>query len=575
MADAPKILGTDTLRNAYPKLNSAIDNANEALSTANTANSKSDSAVTTANNASAKSDNTQTQLDTLVINNGQSDAEVLQARVKADNTTFPLLKDRLNDIDSSLAQNTKEQKRTSAPYKYDGAIFTFCDDDGQSAFMTKMKPIFDGKGIKATIGVVSSFVSTTNYLTLAQLKSLQDEGYDIVSHSKTHDANIFKAAQVDLSTVPDSSIETEFRDSQQWLKDNGFKGYEHLIYPWGNFGSQAKRYKSIARKYYKYAMDAFGNHNDTPVDNMYMKRYYLNASEDFTTILQPKIDECITKKGWMIFYTHSQENVVDVTYMNTVIDYIKSKNALILPFSEAIQYKGNVISAGEYTDTLGKFFLSYDGNQFNDSRFISEVYNSTVELTRLASAFKQGVTITPIASSKDTVTGLGGVLTTNIPTAADGTIAWDFCYQTFTPYNTNALYMRKWVNASSAWGSWEEISLRQTIAAVTTALATYALSSTLLNNVTKTRNVVTGTITIENATSNGNLAQFDTIASFNGSFAPSKSFFIPMIVIKGNGTVVYGLASVENVSGQAMVKSQSVFNTSDIRRIVVSLSYNV
>jgi Alanine-zipper, major outer membrane lipoprotein len=103
MADAPKLLGTDTLRQAYPKFNQAIDNANEALGTANTAKSTADNAVTTANAANAKSDDTQQQLNNIVINNGQSDAEVLQAR-----GTFAVLNDRLNDADSQLADVLKD-----------------------------------------------------------------------------------------------------------------------------------------------------------------------------------------------------------------------------------------------------------------------------------------------------------------------------------------------------------------------------------------------------------------------------------------------------------------------------------
>ncbi|WP_226619876.1 hypothetical protein [Cytobacillus firmus] len=86
MADAPKILGTDTLRQAYPKLNNAIDNSNEALSAANTAKSKADSAL-------SNSENTQTQLDTIVIS-GDSGPEAAQARVDVLGTAYTTLKAR-------------------------------------------------------------------------------------------------------------------------------------------------------------------------------------------------------------------------------------------------------------------------------------------------------------------------------------------------------------------------------------------------------------------------------------------------------------------------------------------------
>jgi lysophospholipase L1-like esterase len=100
MADAPKILGTDTLKNAYPKLNSAIDNSNEALTKSATAETNSVSAVNTSNAANTTSNGTQTQLNNIIIASGTSDAETIQAR-----GTFPILNDRFNSVETSLAES--------------------------------------------------------------------------------------------------------------------------------------------------------------------------------------------------------------------------------------------------------------------------------------------------------------------------------------------------------------------------------------------------------------------------------------------------------------------------------------
>lgn len=88
MADAPKLLGTDTLRTAYPKVNMAIDNANEALR-----NSEQ---------ALANSENTQAQLDQIVIE-GDSSVEAAQARVDADGNVFTTLKERLDTKETQFA----------------------------------------------------------------------------------------------------------------------------------------------------------------------------------------------------------------------------------------------------------------------------------------------------------------------------------------------------------------------------------------------------------------------------------------------------------------------------------------
>jgi hypothetical protein len=96
MADAPKILGTDSLKQSYPKLNSAIDNANEALNKSTTAETNSTNAVSTANSV-------QQQFNQVVIE-GDSSVEAAQARINADGTTFTTLKDRLDNSDKKTSE---------------------------------------------------------------------------------------------------------------------------------------------------------------------------------------------------------------------------------------------------------------------------------------------------------------------------------------------------------------------------------------------------------------------------------------------------------------------------------------
>ena len=81
MADAPKILGTDSLRQAYPKLNQAIELVN----------------------------NYQKQIDEIVVE-GDSSVESAQARVEEDGTVNATLKNRLDKKEKEFASQLAEKE---------------------------------------------------------------------------------------------------------------------------------------------------------------------------------------------------------------------------------------------------------------------------------------------------------------------------------------------------------------------------------------------------------------------------------------------------------------------------------
>ncbi|WHY76222.1 hypothetical protein QNH20_19140 [Neobacillus sp. WH10] len=107
MADAPKILGTDSLKQTYPKLNQAIDNSNEALNKSTTSETNSVAAVTTANEAKTKADSVQQQFNQVIIE-GDSSVEAAQARVEEDGTVNATLKDRLDKKEKDFASQLED-----------------------------------------------------------------------------------------------------------------------------------------------------------------------------------------------------------------------------------------------------------------------------------------------------------------------------------------------------------------------------------------------------------------------------------------------------------------------------------
>ena len=260
---------------------------------------------------------------------------------------------------SVVTKNQAEISKDKSPYYYDGAVVVFVDDDARVEFVTQMKPVLDLKGVKATLGVITGRVGNTGSLTKEALIELQEDGHEIVSHSKTHTNTVFTS---NSSSVTDEQIETEYKDSRDWLIQNGFFGYDTFVFPYGGFADSV-RFKALARKYYTHALNSgYGLGNPIPYDNMFMHRKFMNITQNIDTQIKPLVDTALTNKELLIFGSHSF-NSAEFTpeYLASIIDYVQSLNIPILTLGEALKIKGNVLSVGEFTSN-NKFYVGANGN---------------------------------------------------------------------------------------------------------------------------------------------------------------------------------------------------------------------
>ena len=107
---------TDTLAQGYPKINVAIEQAEQAFTTADNAMDTANSSIAVSNQALANSQSTQEQLNQIVID-GDSSVEAAQARVNADNTiTYDTLKKRLDAEHQELSSQLASMPRVGTEY---------------------------------------------------------------------------------------------------------------------------------------------------------------------------------------------------------------------------------------------------------------------------------------------------------------------------------------------------------------------------------------------------------------------------------------------------------------------------
>jgi peptidoglycan/xylan/chitin deacetylase (PgdA/CDA1 family) len=123
-------------------------------------------------------------------------------------------------------------------------ILTF--DDGYKSQYSYAKPILDKYGFKATFYIVCNYVgSGDNRMTWEEIKSLQQEGHDIASHTMNHN---------DLSKLTPQEVEYEVAQSKQCLLDQGIKP-KSFAYPF-NGGSDDPAVISAVASHYDLARTA-------------------------------------------------------------------------------------------------------------------------------------------------------------------------------------------------------------------------------------------------------------------------------------------------------------------------------
>jgi peptidoglycan/xylan/chitin deacetylase (PgdA/CDA1 family) len=428
----------DSLREGTDKINQSIDQSNNAIKKATDADAKSDSAVQTANLANTKSDDTQQQLNNIVINNGESDAEVLQAR-----GSYSVLNERLESTDAQLAHNADEIKHRVISKSTGEPFINFHDDDGSTDFLTKVKPIADAAGVKFSLAINTSLIGVTEtnltHMTLSELLNLQSEGHEIISHGDEHQA---------FNGKTETRIRGILENAINYMKENGLNGYNYFVYAGGTTYNNEPLGQDLTRQYHKLAYNTTGNLNINPFNNYSITRVEINGKtlED----LKARVDEAVTNNAYLVFYTHAWMDNLDTTVLSDLIAYIKSLSIKIVNCDEAYNHLSNSIDVGSGNNYFrigknGKFstnaltdYVKYLGSSNTLDRDITFYENDKMTI----SLHFNGQNALP--------TGIGGhCITYRFSADATGIFGRQVFYQIGSKH---AIYTRAYT--STGWTSW-------------------------------------------------------------------------------------------------------------------------
>jgi len=179
-------------------------------------------------------------------------------------------------------------------------LLTFVFDDGNDTDYLVARGVFKKQGVAASFAVVTGWVNTKNYLTVSQLLELQDDGFEIMSHTVSHP---------DLKSLDDKEIESELSASKATLEGWGLR-VNNLVYP---YNKNNGRVRELVGKYYRSGRGGRSMLNPAVSDRYELKSYSFSHN---TAKMKGLIDMAAAEEKWLILYLHNMDIKVKASQGN-------------------------------------------------------------------------------------------------------------------------------------------------------------------------------------------------------------------------------------------------------------------
>lgn len=269
--------------------------------------------------------------------------------------------------------------------RYSVPIVSFIDDDGTSGFQN-LASVFNEKGQKCSFAIITDKVGTSGYMNLDTILSYKEQGFDVVSHSASHDVNIYGAnrgtgSYCNMALVTDETIRTDMKRSRDYLIKYGFNA-DAIVFPWGHYAqeydvdmnnpdpsdnkvcgaeNQKTRYAEIAKSVgFRYGANSIGGISGLHDNPMWMPRQEI-SEEKGLDYYKNLIDITYENGYWLIFMTHAYGGLSTYpAFIGQIIDYVVSKGIEIKTFKDGFERKRPSVSIGEYGG-LDALYINADG----------------------------------------------------------------------------------------------------------------------------------------------------------------------------------------------------------------------
>lgn len=209
-------------------------------------------------------------------------------------------------------------------------IFQF--DDARTNVYTTAFPIMKKYGFVGNIGVISSGVGESSYMTEIQLSTVYTHGWDLFNHTKSHKS---------LLTYSADELREELNTCRDWLNSKGYdRASRFIAFPQGEYDNnvltvmQSEGYL-LGRTIFK------GAEISPPIRPYELKTLEIhNTTEDIT--YKELIDKLTVTGGILIITLHqvmdtgTDDTIYPTAKFKALVDYVYNKDCNVISISEWI-----------------------------------------------------------------------------------------------------------------------------------------------------------------------------------------------------------------------------------------------
>jgi peptidoglycan/xylan/chitin deacetylase (PgdA/CDA1 family) len=222
------------------------------------------------------------------------------------------------------------------------SFVTFQFDDVFITQYTAAKPLFDSKGIKASIMVTTENVGKSKYyMSWNQLTEMYNEGWEIGAHTVNH---------IDLRSANEESIRYELSQGKAVLEVHGFQNVNNFAYPYNYYDLDVLY---VISDYYRSARTSVAQTgffvNPTNIHPYELSAYEARLNIDNVANAYTYVNKAQKEGRWLIYILHefsdngitnntASKEITDIKALEMLIDYIQDRNIPIVTTEQALNY---------------------------------------------------------------------------------------------------------------------------------------------------------------------------------------------------------------------------------------------